>query len=221
MPPPDLAGRALIVTLPPLPPGSHRPEPEIAADLQEVYPRILGVLCSAVSHALSAVPPSTPAASSTRHAGALAWAQAAAGALDSTALEMQAAFDFPEPPNPLINKVKAILQPDLRWVGTAAQLLQILPVSPSPRSLSAKLRDFLLPLADTGIDLHFYRRSRNSRLIDLQLVPDFAPQISDEPQQTAEMQALTFRDPVPAVLDLCVITRPPSPPPLEALPASP
>ena len=221
VPPPDLAGRALIVTLPALPPGSHRPEPEIAAGLQEVYPRILGVLCSAVSRALAADPPSAASAcSSTRHAGALAWAQAAAGALDSTALQMQAAFDFPAPPNPLINKVQALLQPDLRWVGTAAELVQVLPISPSPRSLSAKLREFLLPLADTGIDLHFYRRSRNSRLIDLQLVPDFAPQIPEDPQQHAEIQALTVQDPMPSVLNLCVTTRPPSPPPLGTPPAS-
>src|ERR1019366_7125971 len=58
--PPDLAARALTVTLPPLDDAARRSEHEIAGVIQAVFPQILGALCTAVSHALASPPPPAP-----------------------------------------------------------------------------------------------------------------------------------------------------------------
>src|ERR1039457_5170215 len=146
--PPDLAARALTVTLPPLDDAARRSEHEIAGVIQAVFPQILGALCTAVSHALASPPP--PASSGTRPAAALAWAQAAAPALNCTPSQMREAFDTPLPPNPLVDAVYAFLHRTPRWTGTATDLLPLLPLCPTPQALSKRLHNSILPLADAG-----------------------------------------------------------------------
>src|ERR1035438_4470680 len=174
--PPDLAARALTVTPPPLDDAARRSEHEIAGVIQAVFPQILGALCTAVSPALaSPTPPAsfgTRPARAPRHAAALAWAQAAAPALNCTPSQMRDAFDTPPPPNPLVDAVYAFLDRTPRWTGTATDLLPLLPLCPTPQALPKRLNNPILPLADAGIEVHFRRIPGGARVIDL-----FASQI--------------------------------------------
>src|ERR1035437_8815074 len=79
-------------------------------------------------------PPSPP----TRHAAALAWAQAAAPALNCTAHEMLQAFHSLAPSDPFVDAVHALLDRTPHWSGTAAELLKLLPLCQTPRALSAR-----------------------------------------------------------------------------------
>jgi len=164
-PPPDLAARALIVTLPPLTDAARRSDLEITGVIQSVFPKILGALCTAVGKALASPPRHNSCG--TRHAAALAWAQAASPALNSTPLEMLQAFNVLPTPNPFVEAVRALLATTRKWSGAAAQLLKLLPLCPNPQALSRKLNQSILPLADAGIDVQFRRLPGGNRVIDL------------------------------------------------------
>jgi hypothetical protein len=164
-PPRDLAARALTVTLGPLTDANRRPEQELANTLQEALPTILGALYSAVSQALAGPPQHT--ASATRHAAALAWAQAAAPGLNCTADEMLEAFHTPPESSPFVDAVAALLNRTPRWSGTATELLLLVPLCQTPRALAARLNQSILPLADAGIHVEFRRLPGGVRVIDL------------------------------------------------------
>jgi indole-3-glycerol phosphate synthase len=200
-PPPDLVARALVVTLPPLTGATRRSEPEIAAVIQSTFPKILGALCAAVGKALASPPQYI--SSGTRHAAALAWAQAASPALNSNPLEMLEAFNTPPPPNPLVEAVRALLAPTPKWTGTAAQLLKLLPLCPTPQALSRKLNQSLLPLADAGIDVRFRRLPGGRRVIGL-----FASQNLEPPPQLPPATELIPASQVPQPPGHCVTTHP-------------
>lgn len=201
--PPDLAARALTVTLAPLPDATRRPEHELAHTIQEAFPRILGALCTAVSQALACPPPHT--SSGTRHADALAWAQAAAPALDYTPHEMLEAFHIPPPASPFVDAVRALLDHAPHWSGTATQLLKLLPFCQTPRALSAHLHKSILPLADAGLQVQFRRLPRGVRMIHL-----FASQNLPPSPQTEAVTRLIPAPEIHPALVLCVTT-PPSP----------
>ena len=198
-PPPDLAARALIVTLPPLIDATRRSENEIANVIQTAFPKILGALCTAVGKALASPPQHT--SSGTRHSAALAWAQAASPALNSTPLEMLEAFNAPPPPNPFVEAVRALLAPTPKWSGAAAQLLKLLPLCPNPQALSRKLNQSILPLADAGIDVQFRRLPGGERVIDL-----IASQNLEPPPQLQPGVELTPPPQVPPPPAHCVTT---------------
>ena len=201
-PPPDLAARALIVTLPPLAEDARRPEPEIGGIFQQAFPRILGALCTAVSHALACQP--LPQPSHSRHAAALAWAQAAAPALNCTPREMLEAFDTPPPSDPFVDAVRAFLDRTPRWTGAAAELLKLLPLCRNPQKLSLKLRDSILPLADAGIDVQFRRLPGGAKVIDLFATQNLPP--SPQPEAQQELIPTPEIPPTPA----SCVTPPPS-----------
>ena len=139
--------------------------------------------------------------SGTRHAAALAWAQAAAPALNSTPPEMLEAFNAPPPSDPLVDSVRALLGPTPKWSGTATQLLKLLPLCQTPRALSAQLNKSILPLADAGIDIQFRRLPGGERVIDL-----FASQnLQPPPQPEPEMELIPTPQ-IPAPPALCVTT---------------
>ena len=171
LPPADLAARALTVTLPPLSPETRRPEHELLAVINQAFPEFLGALCDAVSRALAGPPAAGP--SPGRNADALAWAQAAAPACNATPAEFRDAFHSPPPTDPFVHAVRAALHTTPRLTGTAADLHQILPVTRSPRALSAKIHDSLLPLAESGIEVQFRFRHGGVKVIDLFATPDF------------------------------------------------
>ena len=198
-PPPDLAARALTVTLPPLTDDTRRPEHEIGSIIQEAFPRILGALCTAVGQALACQP--LPQPSHSRHAAARAWAQAAAPALNCTPREMLEAFDTPPPSDPFVDAVRAFLDRVPRWTGAAAELLKLLPLCRDPRALSYKLNKSILPLADAGIDVQFRRLPGGARVIHL-----FASQnLSPSPQPAQETQLIPTQE-IPPPHGSCVTT---------------
>jgi indole-3-glycerol phosphate synthase len=200
-PPPDLAARALTVTLPPLTDATRRPDPEISHTIMEALPRILGALCSAVSHALASPPQHT--SSPTRHAAALAWAQAAAPALNCTPLDMLEAFDTRPESDPFVGAVRGLLAAEPRWTGPAAELLKLVPLCKNPRTLSQQLRESILPLADAGIDVQFRRRPGGAKVIDL-----FATQNSAPSPQPEAVEELTPVPEIPSPPGLCDTTPP-------------
>jgi hypothetical protein len=208
-PPPDLAARALTVTLPPLTEDTRRPDHEVANTIQQAFPAILGALCTAVSHALACPPRLT--SSTTRHAATLAWAQAATPALNCTPRQMLEALDTPPPSDPFVDAVRAFSLRTPRWSGPAADLLKLLPLCKTPRVLSKQLRESILPLADAGIDVQFHRLSGGARVIDL-----FASQNPSPPPQPVPEQELTPTQEIPPPPGLCVTTpaaQSPHPPP--------
>ena len=158
-PPPDLAARALTVTIPPVADGARRSEHQLGSVIEQAFPMILGALCTAVSQALAS-PPET-SSFGTRHAATLAWAQAAAPALNCTAREMREAFETPPPADPFVDAVRALLDGTPHWTGTATELLVVLPLA------QARLHNAILPLADAGIGVQFRRRPGGVRMIHL------------------------------------------------------
>ena len=163
--PPDLAHRALTVTLPPLAP---RTEDSLIAVFQQAWPGILAALCSAIGAALGRVSQFDPP--SRRCPDALAWAMAAAPALGCTEDEMRLAFDLPAPPHPIAEAVLTLLDQRRHFTGTAAQLLDLLqPVvgCQTPKVVSQHLRSCILTLADVGIELKFRRLHGGSKSIEL------------------------------------------------------
>jgi hypothetical protein len=199
-PPPDLAARALVVTIPPLADPDRRPESELSRIVGAALPQILGALCTALSQALAAPPDTTPA--HTRHTDVLAWAIAAAPALNCTADDLRAAFDMPVPSDPFVDAIRALLEDTGHWSGTATDLLLKIPLAPNPRALSALLHRSLLALADAGIRLE-HGRNKNERTLELSFAsPDPPP--SPQPSQNEAQTAPTEIDPSP---EFCVTAR--------------
>ncbi|HYW84824.1 MAG TPA: hypothetical protein VFB30_16290, partial [Spirochaetia bacterium] len=202
--PPDnvsaIAKRALVVTLPPLTAGP-RPDDSLLSILDKAWPAILGALCSAVSAALSRMPAINPPTG--RSATALAWAMAASPALGCTEEEMQLAFAPPPPPHPMVDAVRNLLEQRKQWTGSATELLELLePFAPctTPKGVSQQLRNCMLTLADTGIELKFRRLPGGDRIIDLREEacdayckndPPDASQNPDPPPQPTETEEVT------------------------------
>jgi hypothetical protein len=192
-PPPELAGRALIVDLPFIPAEDRRAEAELLAVFHEAFPAILGALCSAVATALQRIPEMPP--SRGRLPDALAWTLAAAPALALTEDEIRQAFAEPPPPHPVVDAVRRLLLDCPRWTGTASELLeQLVPLGSccTPKGLSQQLRNNTLTLAASGIEIKFRRLHEGLRTIDLvrqpgdanlkKNVPDASPSLLPSPQ---------------------------------------
>jgi len=204
--PASLAERALIVTLPPLPPASRRAEAVLLSAFDQAWASIPGALCTAVSTALSRMPQLNMPTG--RSANALAWAMAASPALSTgegnvcTEEEMERAFAPPPPPHPMVEAVRALLEQRHNWTGSATELLELLQPalfcqatgSKSPSGLSQQLKKSMLTLADSGIELKFRRLHGGDRIIDLredpgdgtfpQNVPVASPVFEPPPQPT-------------------------------------
>jgi len=195
-----IAKRALVVTLPPLTAGA-RPEDSLLSVLDDAWPAIVGALCSAVSTALSRMPQMNQPTG--RSASALAWAMAASPALGCTGEEMQRAFDPPPPPHPMVEAVRNLLEQRKQWTGSATDLLELLQpfaTCTTPKGVSQQLRNCMLTLADSGIELKFRRLHEGARIIDLREDPgdayckndpsDASPD-SDPPPQPTETEEVT------------------------------
>ncbi|HYW41234.1 MAG TPA: hypothetical protein VE959_00160 [Bryobacteraceae bacterium] len=196
--PADLAGRALTVTMPPIPPAERRPEAALMATLEEAWPRILGAFCSALSVALRRIPEiMQPSARrpSDRCADALAWALAASPALGCTAEEIEQAFDPAPPSHPMVEAVQALVEQRRRWTGSATALFDLLQPAldcRTPKGLSQQLRKCMLTLADAGIELKFRRLHGGGRVIDLlEDSPDASPVFADSAQITETKELTT------------------------------
>jgi hypothetical protein len=97
---------------------------------------------------------------------------AASPALACTEEDMRQALDSPPlpEPHPMAEAVRNLLEQRRQWTGSATQLLELLqPVvgCQSPEGLSKQLRNCMLTLADSGIELKFRRLGGGARVIDL------------------------------------------------------
>jgi hypothetical protein len=183
---PDLADRAVFLTLEPIPEERRRPEAELWAAFEAERPRILGVLLDAVVEGLKRLPethlPKLP-----RMADFALWATACETALWPVGAFWSAycgnrdeAVEGVIDADPIAAAVRAMLTTRTEWTGTASDLLGALGEMAgervaksktwpdSPRALAARLRRAATFLRKIGIDIRFEREGRaRTRIIHI------------------------------------------------------
>jgi hypothetical protein len=190
---PDLADRAVFLTLEPIPEERRRPEAELWAAFEAERPRILGVLLDAVVEGLKRLPetylPKLP-----RMADFALWASACETALWPTGTFWSAycynrdnAVDGVIEADPIATAVRAIIATRTVWTGTASDLLGALAEAvgeratkaktwpDNPRALSGRLRRAASFLRKVGIEVTFGREGRaRTRTIRIVAAPENA-----------------------------------------------
>lgn len=175
---PDLADRAVFLTLEPIPEERRRPEQELWAAFEAERPRLLGVLLDAVAKGLAELP-RTKLDKLPRMADFARWATACETALWSSGTFWSAycgnrdeAVDGVIDADPIAAAVRALMQARTEWTGTASDLLGALAEMAgervaksktwpdSPRALAGRLRRAATFLRKVGIDIGFEREGR-------------------------------------------------------------
>ena len=188
---PDLADRAVFLTLEPIPEECRRPEAELWAAFEAERPRILGVLLDAVVEGLKRLPdthlPKLP-----RMADFALWATACETALWPTGTFWSAycgnrdeAVDGVIDADPVATAVRAVMAKRTEWTGTASDLLGALAEAAgervtksktwpdSPRALSGRLRRAATFLRKIGIEVAFEREGQaRTRVIRITAAPN-------------------------------------------------
>ena len=183
---PDLADRALFLTLEPIPEERRRPETEIWEDFNTEHPRILGVLLDAVAEGLRRLP-DTRLDRLPRMADFALWATAC-----ETALWPAGTFGSAYNGN-RDDAVESVIEADLvavavrvlmtsrtMWTGIYTDLLGALELEvdervrksgnwpASARALASRLRRAATILRKAGIDISFRREGRaRTRIITI------------------------------------------------------
>ena len=168
---PDLADRAIFLTLEPIPEERRRPEKALWAAFEEARPQILGALLDAVSHGLRRLP-DTRLDSLPRMADFALWVTACETALWSAGTFRAAyagnrdeAVDSMIESDSVAMAVRALMEKRAEWAGTASDLLGALGEKvgakvaqaktwpANPCSLSWRLRRAATFLRKVGIDI--------------------------------------------------------------------
>lgn len=175
---PDLADRAVFLTLEPIPEERRRPEAELWAAFEAERGRILGVLLDAVVEGLKRLPdtrlPKLP-----RMADFALWASACETAIWPAGTFWSAycgnrdeAVEGVIDADPVAAAVRAVMLERTEWTGTASDLLGALGEAAgeriaksktwpdSPRALSGRLRRAATFLRKIGIEVSFEREGR-------------------------------------------------------------
>ena len=175
---PDLADRAILLTLEPIPEESRRPEAELWAAFELERPRILGALLDGVVEGLRRLPetrlPRLP-----RMADFAVWATACENALWPAGTFWSAycgnrdeAVEGVIDADPVATAVRAVMATRSVWTGTASNLLGALVEvtdervaksktwPDSPRTLAGRLRRAATFLRKIGIEVGFAREGR-------------------------------------------------------------
>lgn len=175
---PDLADRAVFLTLEPIPEERRRPEAELWASFDSERGRILGVLLDAVVEGLKRLPdtrlPKLP-----RMADFALWASACETAIWPAGTFWAAycgnrdeAVEGVIEADPVAAAVRAVMLERTEWTGTASDLLGALGEvageriaksktwPDSPRALSGRLRRAATFLRKIGIEVSFEREGR-------------------------------------------------------------
>lgn len=201
---PDLADRAVFLTLEPIPEERRRPEAELWAAFNAERPRILGVLLDAVVEGLKRLPktnlPKLP-----RMADFALWATACETALWPAGTFWVAysgnrddAVEGVIDADPIAAAVRALIAARTEWTGTATELLGALGEMAgdrvakaktwpdSPRALAGRLRRAATFLRKIGIEVGFDREGRaRTRLIHISTT------LGDpEPERTASRPSI-------------------------------
>jgi hypothetical protein len=178
---PDLADRAVFLTLEPVPEERRRPEAELWANFESERPGILGTLLDALVEGLKRLPethlPNLP-----RMADFALWATACETALWPSGTFWLAycgnrdeAVEGVIDADPVATGVRAIMATQPMWTGTASQLLVALVATvgegvarsktwpDSPRALAARLRRAATVLRKIGVEIVFGRGGGRAR----------------------------------------------------------
>jgi hypothetical protein len=175
---PDLADRALFLTLEPIPEERRRPEAELWATFEAARTRILGALLDAVVKGLKCLP-KTRLARLPRMADFALWATACETAMWPAGTFYAAycgnrddAVDAVIEADPVATAVRALMTERTEWTGTASELLGALGEMAgervakaktwpdSPRALAGRLRRAATFLRKIGIEMGFEREGR-------------------------------------------------------------
>ena len=181
---PDLADRALFLTLPPILETRRRPEQELWREFELARPRLLGALLDAVSHGLRVLP-DVHLQRLPRMADFAHWAAAWETALwpsgtfaRAYAANRRAAVEDAIDADPVAARVREIMAERSAWAGSATDLLRAeadfaadgvsrsRPGWPNnPRALAGRLRRAQTALRTLGIEIAFNREGRAGRRI--------------------------------------------------------
>ena len=187
---PDLADRAVFLTLEPIPEERRRPEAELWAAFEAERPRILGVLLDAVVEGLKRLP-ETRLEKLPRMADFALWATACETALWPAGTFWSAycgnrdeAVEGVIDADPIAAAVRAVMATRTEWTGTASDLLGALAEvagervaksktwPDSPRALAGRLRRAATFLRKIGIEISFEREGRaRTRTIHITTTP--------------------------------------------------
>jgi hypothetical protein len=182
---PDLADRALFLTLPSLSEAQRRPEQELWREFELARPGLLGALLTAASHGLRALP-RLRLERLPRMADFALWATACETALWPSgtfahvyASNRRAAIEDAIDADPVAACVRELMAERSSWTGCAADLLRAgadrsrngiardrTGWPPNPRALAGRLRRAQTFLRALGIEVAFGREGRaGSRVI--------------------------------------------------------
>jgi hypothetical protein len=175
---PDLADRAVFLTLEPIPEERRRPEVALWAAFEAERPRILGVLLDAVAEGLKRLP-ETRLEKLPRMADFALWAAACETALwpagtfwSAYCCNRDEAVEGVIDADPIAGAVRAMMASRREWTGTASDLLGALAEvvgervvksktwPDSPRALAGRLRRAATFLRKIGIEISFGREGR-------------------------------------------------------------
>ena len=175
---PDLADRAMFLTLEPIPEERRRPEAELWAAFEAERPAILGALLDAVVEGLRRLPETRPP-KLPRMADFALWAMACETALWPAGTFWSAycgnrdeAVEEVIDADPVAAALLAFMAMRTEWTGTASDLLGALAEAAgervakaktwpgSPRALAGRLRRAATFLRKVGIEVAFWREGR-------------------------------------------------------------
>ncbi len=188
---PDLADRALFLTLEAIPEQRRRPEAEMWAAFDAERPRLLGVLLDAVVQGIRRLP-ETRLEKLPRMADFALWATACETALWTAGTFWSAycgnrdeVVEGVLDADPIAAAVCAVMATRIEWAGTASDLLDVLAKTAgervakskawpdSPRALAGRLRRAATFLRKIGIGIGFEREGRaRTRTIRITISPD-------------------------------------------------
>jgi len=212
---PDLADRAVLLTLEPIPEERRRPEAELWAAFEAECPRILGVLLDAVVEGLKRLP-ETRLERLPRMADFALWATACETALWPAGTFWSAycgnrdeAVESVIEADPIASAVRGVMATRAVWTGTASDLLGALGEvvgervaksktwPDSPRALAGRLRRAATFLRKIGIEISFEREGRaRTRTINIATTPSH-PALENAGAQPSASSASSTSTPKP------------------------
>jgi hypothetical protein len=185
---PDLADRAVLLTLEVIPEKSRRSEAELWAAFEAARPHILGSLLDAVVAGLKRLP-ETRLSKLPRMADFAVWATACETALwpagtfwSAYCGNLDEAVEVVIDADPVATAVRALMATRTEWTGTASELLDVLEQQAGERAakskkwpdgaraLSGKLRRVATSLRKIGIEIECHEKKR-PRLITIKISP--------------------------------------------------
>ena len=169
---PDLADRAILLTLAPIAERQRRPEHALWREFELARPYILGALLDAAAHGLKMLP-QVRLEQLPRMADFALWATACesafqlAGTLEAAyANNRRDAIENIVDSDPVAARVREIMADRAQWTGSASELLQAgttvggLAWPKNPRALAGRLRRAQTFLRTLGIEIVFGREGR-------------------------------------------------------------